>query len=210
VSEDGLNFLSVMAAQVAIAVANAQRYGEVKELAVIDKLTGVSNRRHFMELFEKRMEQEITQEKPVSLILTDVDDFGKYNNTHGHPMGDKLLRELSNILKGNVKEGDVIGRYGGEEFIILMPAVSSNEAMAAAKRIKSAVSDFSFEGGETQPNGKVTISLGLVTSMDKVSISDLIKEADDALYRAKGSGKNRVIQRIIIKDNLRTEARSDD
>ena len=209
ISDDNLNFISIMADQVAIAVANAQRYGEVKELAVVDKLTGAFNRRHFTELLEKNMEQGISNEKPLSLILIDIDDFGKYNNAHGHPMGDKLLKELSGILKKSVREEDIVGRYGGEEFIILLPELKSNEAMAAAKRIKLGVEETNFEGGESQPKGRVTISLGLVSCMDKVTSSDLIKEADSALYKAKETGKNRVVQRIILKSNLRTEMSSE-
>ncbi|MBR9692102.1 diguanylate cyclase [Candidatus Woesearchaeota archaeon] len=209
ISDESLNFISVMADQVAIAVANAQRYGEVKELAVIDKLTGAYNRRYFTEAVEKALEKGINNENPLALILLDIDDFGKYNNAHGHPMGDKLLKELSNVLKKNVKEGDIVGRYGGEEFIIMMPGLKSSEAMTTAKRLKEAIEETNFEGGETQPKGRVTISLGLVSCMDKVTSSDMIKEADSALYKAKDTGKNRVVQRIILKDNLRTEMSSE-
>ncbi|MEE9525469.1 MAG: diguanylate cyclase [Candidatus Woesearchaeota archaeon] len=209
ISDEGLNFLTVMTDQVAIAVANAQRYGEVKELAVIDKLTGANNRRYFIEILEKKLEEEINVDRPIALILLDVDNFGNYNNTHGHPKGDELLRDLTRIIKTRVRDEDVIGRYGGEEFIVLMPGLKSNDAMEAAKRIKNAVAEHKFEGGEAQPNGKVTISLGLVSCMDKVSSSDLIKEADNALYKAKETGKNKVIQRIILRSNLRTEASSE-
>ncbi len=210
ISEEGIDFISVMADQIAIAVANAKRYGEVKELAVIDKLTSAFNRRHFTELLEKYLdENKLTVENPIGLILTDIDDFGKYNNTHGHPEGDRLLKELIMVVRSAVRSEDIIGRYGGEEFIVFMPGLKSNEAMEAAKRIKNAVAEHKFKGGESQPGGKVTISLGLVSCMDNVNSSDLIKEADSALYKAKESGKNKVVQRIILRNNLRTEASSE-
>jgi diguanylate cyclase (GGDEF)-like protein len=209
ISDDSLNFMSVMRDQIALAVANAQRYGQVKELAVVDKLTGLYNRRYFAEMLDKRLEGEVNVEQPIALILLDIDNFGHYNNAHGHPKGDELLRDLSRLIKTRTRDEDVAGRYGGEEFVVLMPGLKSNDAMEAAKRIKNAVAEHKFEGGESQPGGKVTISLGLVSCMDKVSSSDLIKEADAALYKAKEEGKNRVMQRIILKNNLRTEASSD-
>jgi len=154
ISEEGLNFISVMANQVAIAIANAQRYGEVKELAVVDKLTGAFNRRYFMELLEKEMEKGVGIKNPIALVLLDIDNFGKYNNAHGHPMGDKLLKELSGIVKFNMRMEDKLGRYGGEEFIVMLPGLKSNEAMAAAKRIKETISEHKFEGGKLSQTEK--------------------------------------------------------
>jgi len=210
ISEEGMDFISVMADQIAIAVANAKRYGEVKELAVVDKLTGAFNRRYFIELLDKYLdENDLNVEEPIALILMDIDNFGDYNNTHGHPQGDELLKDLIRVIKSRIRSEDIIGRYGGEEFIVLMPGLKSNEAIEAAKRIKNSVAEHSFEGEETQPGGKVTVSLGLVSCMDKVNSSDLIKEADSALYKAKDTGKNKVVQRIILKNNLRTEASSE-
>lgn len=197
-----LEFLSTVSSQAAIAVINATKFEEVKELAVVDKLTSVYNRRYFMTLLEKQLEKD----EIVSLILTDIDDFGKYNNTHGHPQGDELLKEISELFKNNLRADDIVGRYGGEEFIMMIPKLKTNEAAEITKRIKEAVEDYKFEGGETQPRGKVTVSLGLVTCMDnKISSKDLIKEADDALYKAKKSGKNQFVHTVMIKNNLKAD-----
>jgi len=197
-----VDFLSTVSNQTAIAVLNAAKFEEVKHLAVFDKLTGVYNRRYFMTMLEKQLEKK----EPVSLILTDIDDFGNYNNLHGHPQGDELLKQLANILKNNVRADDVIGRYGGEEFTIFMPKLRTNEAAEIAKNLKEAVEHFSFYGGEQQPNGKVTISLGLVSSIDENTTERmLIKEADEALYKAKKQGKNRFVHTVIIKNNLKAE-----
>jgi diguanylate cyclase (GGDEF)-like protein len=205
VSDDGLGFLSVMAAQVAIAIANAQRYGEVKELAVVDKLTGVKNRRYFTEMLENALAEGISVENPIGLVLLDIDNFGKYNNAHGHPQGDELLKELSKIINENTREGDVVGRYGGEEFIIMLPKATPQSALDVASRIKNAVAGHPFYGRETQPGGKVTISAGLVVCRTNISSRELIKEADEALYKAKNSGKNKVVQKVILTNNLKAE-----
>lgn len=199
---DDLNFLSTVSSQAAIAVINAAKFEEVKELAVVDKLTGAYNRRYFMSLLEKQLEKK----EPVSLILTDVDDFGHYNNTHGHPQGDEVLKKISQIFKSNVRADDMVGRYGGEEFIIMLPGLKSNESAEITKRLKESIENNPFPGGEQQPQGKLTVSLGLVTSLDeKISMKELIKEADDALYKAKKQGKNRFVHTVMIKNNLKAD-----
>lgn len=206
IKRNDIDFLGIIADQAAIAVSNAQQYEEIKELAVVDKLTNVYNRRYFMELLEKNVEEEyINSENPISLILIDIDDFGKYNNTYGHPKGDELLIEMGKILKANVRPMDLVGRYGGEEFIVMMPKAKSHTAAEVAKRLKEAVETTKFFGRETQPNGRVTISLGAVTCMDHVNVRELVQETDKALYKAKTTGKNKVVQMIIIKKNLKAE-----
>ena len=203
--EEDVNFISVIADQIAIAIANAKRYGEFKELAVVDRLTGAFNRRHFMELLETALKEKISLENPISLILLDVDSFGKYNNTHGHPRGDELLRELSVIIKEVLGEIGSIGRYGGEEFIILLPKLNTHESLEIAEKIRNLVEDHGFYGRETQPNGKVTISIGLVCCRINLSAKELIREADEAVYRAKNTGRNKVAQKIILANNLKAE-----
>jgi len=204
-SEDDLNFISVIADQVAIAVANAQRFEQVKELAVVDKLTGMFNRRYFTELIERYLEEGLSVSNPIGLVLLDIDNFGKYNNTHGHPQGDELLKEICGVVKNNVRKGDIIGRYGGEEFMIMMPKATPQEALEVAEKIKNAVAEYPFYGRETQPNGKVTVSLGLLVCRANISLKELLKETDDALYKAKNSGKNKVVQKVILAANLKAE-----
>ena len=205
ITEESLNFISVMADQIAIAVANAQRYEEVKELAVVDKLTGVYNRRYFSELLEKALIPGISVENPVALILLDIDNFGNYNNTHGHPKGDELLKELSKIVKDNVRKEDSIGRYGGEEFIVLLPKATPQIALEVAENIKKSIADYAFYGRELQPNGRVTVSIGLVVCRTNISSKELIKEVDESLYNAKNSGKNKVVQKVLLGNGLKAE-----
>ena len=203
--QEDMEFISTIADQIAIAISNAAKFSTVKELAVIDKLTGVANRRYFTEQLEKALKEKITVENPISIILLDVDNFGKYNNTHGHPKGDELLKNLAKVIKKNIRDQDVIGRYGGEEFIVLIKSLNPQKSLEIAERIRDSVSEYPFEGRETQPGGKVTISLGLVSCRTNLDAKQLIKEADESLYKAKNSGKNKVTQKIILTKNLKTE-----
>jgi len=200
--DDDKNFLISLRDQLAIAISNALQFEEIKTLAVKDKLTGFYNRRYFMESFENDLKKE--SDKPVSLILMDIDDFGNYNNTNGHPAGDKLLKEVSALILDNLRKEDICGRYGGEEFIALLPEAKPSVATEIAERIRSKIENYPFEFREKQPFGKVTISLGLVTVMDRgLNVSEMIKQADESLYRAKKSGKNKFVNTIIVNKNMR-------
>ncbi len=206
IDRDDLQFLSMVAEHVSVAVTNARHYEEMKEMAVFDKLTKVYTRRHFMELLEREVKRSESFEKPISLILTDIDDFGHYNNVNGHPAGDRLLRDLSSVIRDNLRDVDVVGRYGGEEFIIMLPEAKSIPANEIAERLRKNIEGYHFDNREKQPNGKVTVSIGLVTCMEKkLKISDMIKEADDALYKAKRNGKNKLVSTVIIANNLKAD-----
>jgi len=173
--EEELGFYSVLAQEISLVILNAIQYEEIETLAIKDKLTGVYNRRFFMEALGK----EISRENTISLMLIDVDDFGNYNNNYGHQQGDILLREIGKLLKENTRVIDVVGRYGGEEFIVLLPNTKSTEAIPVAERVRTVVEQHSF-------NEKVTVSIGLVSCMDKrIRAEGLIREADKALYQAK-------------------------
>ncbi len=201
--KDNIDFLSIIANQSAMAIQNARQYSKIKQLAITDNLTSLYNRRYFMELLKNEVIRSGRAKKPLSVALLDIDNFGNYNNTHGHPMGDRLLRELADILKSNIRSIDTVGRYGGEEFIIVLPEANPDEAAIAGERIRKAVEEQYFEGEEEQPNGSVTISLGVATCINNsLNHEELIKEADKALYKAKNAGKNKVITSIIVDKNL--------
>ncbi|MBD3249908.1 diguanylate cyclase [Candidatus Woesearchaeota archaeon] len=206
ISRDDLQFLSMIAEHVSVAVANARHYEEMKELAVIDKLTGMYTRRHFMELLEREVKRSESFEKPISLVLIDIDDFGHYNNLNGHPAGDRLLKDISSVISDNLRSVDVLGRYGGEEFIIMLPEAKSIPANEVAERLRKKIEEYPFDNREKQPNKKVTVSIGLVTCMEKkLKTSDMIKEADESLYKAKRNGKNKLVSTVVIADNLKAD-----
>ncbi len=201
-----IGFVSVIADQIAIGISNASQYEQIRQLAIVDKLTGVFNRRHFMELLDREIVRSESFDKPISIILIDIDDFGKYNNANGHLKGDKLLREIGGLLRENIRGVDVVGRYGGEEFIVLLPEASVVEAFEIAERIRRKVEEQKFDGMEKQPNGKITISVGVVSCKDKnIGKDGLIKEADISLYKAKQQGKNQIVKTVVIANNLKAD-----
>jgi diguanylate cyclase (GGDEF)-like protein len=125
--------------------------------------------------------------------MVDIDYFKFYNDTHGHQAGDNVLRDIALLLKKSVRELDVIARYGGEEFCIILPETGKQVARNLAERIRVSVSAQPFLFKETQPNGNLTISLGVATFPDDAKSSDnLVTAVDRALYKAKGNGRNRV------------------
>jgi diguanylate cyclase (GGDEF)-like protein len=126
--------------------------------------------------------------------MIDIDYFKNYNDFHGHQKGDELLRKIAELLRKNLRAIDKVYRYGGEEFIVLLPEVDKEGALACAERLRRKVEQEPFEGEEeSQPSGKITISIGVASyPLDGDSIEKLIEAADSALYRAKALGRNRV------------------
>ncbi len=183
VDEDNKTLLYILGAQIGVAIENAKLYEETKSLSLRDSLTGLANRRLMEIMLEKSFARAQRSGSPFSCIMLDIDYFKKYNDTHGHPAGDSLLNKISEILLNEVRAIDLVVRYGGEEFFILLPDARSYEAQQAAERIRRAV-----EAGT-----EVTISLGVSSYHREVQTKEyLIKQADEALYQAKKSGRNRV------------------
>ena len=167
---------------------------ELKELVIRDGLTGLFNHRHFKEVLEREVARAARYERSLCLIMVDVDHFKNYNDTHGHPVGDEVLKTLADIISGRLRAVDLPARYGGEEFVILLPETERPGGNIAAEDIRAQVENFPFKGRESQPLEKVTISLGLAEFPDDADESSLLlKKADDALYRAKSEGRNRVV-----------------
>lgn len=165
----------------------------LEKLAITDELTGLYNHRFFQETL--RFESMRTDRKggPLSLLMIDVDYFKKFNDTNGHPAGDKLLRSLAQLYQSQLRSIDIVARYGGEEFAIVLLDTNKSEAAQVAEKLRAAVAAQSFPGGETQPGGKISVSIGVATlPLDAQSAPELVVIADQALYRAKHSGRNKV------------------
>ena len=159
-----------------------------------DFMTGVANRRHFEESLQRHFDRASKNGRHLALIMIDADEFKAYNDLYGHPAGDKCLRALSTVFLATCRPGDVVGRYGGEEFAILLPNTSSRAAYAVANRLLAAVRDLRLKHAR-RPNGFVTISLGvasLTPEVERLTAGDLLEAADRALYRAKKDGRDRV------------------
>ncbi len=185
--------LQAIGNQLGAAIENAQLYAEIQRLSQTDPLTGLYNRRGLNE----RMQVEILRAKryrhPLSVVMIDIDHFKNYNDAHGHLEGDVILKQVAELLRIHVRETDVVARFGGEEFLILLTETAKAEALEVAEKIRAAVSVRPFPHAWTQPEGKLTISLGVATSSADLSeAQELIEKADHALYGAKNAGRNRV------------------
>ncbi|HEY1855700.1 GGDEF domain-containing protein [Acidocella sp.] len=165
-----------------------------RQAARSDFMTGVANRRHFEESLQRHFDRASKNGRHLALIMIDADEFKAYNDLYGHPAGDKCLRALSTVFLATCRPGDVVGRYGGEEFAILLPNTSSRAAHAVANRLLMAVRDLRLKHTK-RPNGFATISLGvasLTPETELLTAVELLEAADRALYRAKQEGRDRV------------------
>ena len=166
---------------------------QLQQIAIRDGMTGLFNHKHFRDCLETELARSKRHGRIFSVIFMDVDKFKNYNDTCGHLQGDKLLRTLSALLREDMRASSILARYGGEEFVLLLPETGQEGAVVRAEKIRQSVEAFPFEGGACQPGGRVTLSLGVATyPMDGVDSNALISAADEALYRAKRDGRNRV------------------
>lgn len=160
---------------------------ELKMLSITDKLTGVYNRTKIDNSIEKELSRTVRYNHSLSIILVDIDYFKAINDTHGHLVGDKVLVSFANILKENTRSTDIVGRWGGEEFLIVCPETDLDGATALARELKTKIETFDFEEAK-----KCTASFGLTANQSNDTLDTLILRADEALYKAKESGRNRV------------------
>lgn len=177
-----------------LAIEYALLYERARQMAVTDRLTGLYNFGYFHErLKEERMRAE-RYHRLLSLVILDIDQFKKYNDSNGHPAGNEVLKKIATILKQEAREVDIVARYGGEEMVIILPETSRRRAAELAERIRQRVSEALFDHMQSQPLGKLTISAGVATfPVDASTEDDLIKKADSSLYQAKSQGRNRVV-----------------
>jgi diguanylate cyclase (GGDEF)-like protein len=162
-------------------------------LATTDELTGVKNHRSFQESLRVEWRRSQRSGAPLSLLMIDVDYFKRFNDTHGHPAGDALLRDLARCLREHLRETDRVARYGGEEFAVLLLDTNQKTARHVAEKLRAAVEATHFAHAESPATERVTISLGVASyPTDAGEPKALVEAADQALYRAKRAGRNRV------------------
>ena len=160
----------------------------LSKVAVTDSLTQVYNRRHFDELLFKEIKRFKRRKYAyLSLMMLDIDHFKRVNDTYGHLAGDEVLKLLSKLLLENIRDVDIVGRWGGEEFLVICPSTDQTGLMAMAEKLLQTISQTNFP-----MVGQVTISVGTATIEPSDTNFTLLKRADDALYRAKEAGRNRV------------------
>jgi len=209
---DGKRLLQLITGLGSIAIMNARRVSELSAKANHDGLTGLVNKRHFLVELGAMIHRSEQENQPLGLFIFDIDHFKKYNDQNGHLKGDELLKAMAALLKGSVRPGDMVGRYGGEEFLVAMPRADREGALALAERIRQAVESNVFEHGEKQPMGKITVSGGVAAfPNDGAQSGELIHGADLALYEAKRAGRNRVFpfRRVDLGDATAPEPAHD-
>jgi diguanylate cyclase (GGDEF)-like protein len=185
--------LSSLATQIAVVIENARLYEETERLALTDEMTGIHNYRRLQSRLSDEFRRANRYHRPLSLIMLDIDAFKQYNDTHGHMKGDIILRELAQLLARVTRDVDFIARYGGEEFMIVLPETGKDEATRMAERIHREVRNHGFHLAETQPLGRLTVSLGVATHPeDTMDRDELVEFADRAMYQAKREGRDRV------------------
>jgi len=181
----------------AMAVENARLFDEVQRYATLDGLTGTFNRRHFMERAQQAYDNSRRFGHPLTAMMLDVDHFKRINDRHGHHVGDQVLRVLADRCRSALRSVDLLGRYGGEEFAILLPGASEKSAATVlAERIRRRVAEEPIDTDDGPV--RVTISIGVATIDQQMrSPEDLFKRADAALYEAKQAGRNRVVEDAV-------------
>ncbi len=179
--------------QAALAIQNARLYEEADKQAKLDSLTGVSNHKHFIEMLYQETDKALTAMMPISMIMLDIDYFKIYNDTYGHIVGDEVLRLTVQAIRSHIKKTDIVGRWGGEEFGIVLPNATITQANMVANRIRRTLSELPLFNIEGQTVPKPTISQGIATIPDHTTnADDLVVVADRALYRAKERGRDQV------------------
>jgi diguanylate cyclase (GGDEF)-like protein len=191
-AEDRLVLTSV-ANELAVAVENSELYKLTRRLATTDELTGLYNYRYLLERAEDEIGRAKRFGRSLSLLMIDADEFKLYNDTNGHVAGDRALAELAAVMRGAVRDIDVVCRYGGEEFAILLPETDGEGAYVVAEKVREAIAGHVFKNGEDERTERLTVSIGLSTYPGTASDREgLLRRADDALYVVKRSGRNRV------------------
>jgi diguanylate cyclase (GGDEF)-like protein len=191
--ERELEHISILSNIISIAVANASLYLEVEQLSYTDGMTDLHNFRYF----ELRLKEEVVRHKRsnsgLSLLILDVDNFKNFNDTIGHQAGDEVLRKLAHIIRDTSRENDIVSRYGGEEFAVILPGIDRKGASVLAERIREKIENTYFSHEEIQPIGKITVSIGSASMPDDAyDYKDLIYKSDTALFTAKRNGRNQI------------------
>jgi len=193
-SERDIELLAALADFTAIAVENARYVKRIKDLSIVDDVTGLYNSRHLHTLLETEISRAVRYAAPFSVIFLDLDYFKLVNDQHGHLVGSRLLREIGQVLKFNLRTVDWAFRYGGDEFVLILPRTGKKEALLVAQRLRHALNENVFLKNE-RLNIRVTASFGIATfPEDAKTKEDVIRMADQAMYRVKRTTRDDIAQ----------------
>jgi two-component system, cell cycle response regulator len=190
-SGEDRKFVELLAAELGGPLRMAALISEARRLAATDSLTGLMNRRAFMEAMDRERSRAARHTLPLSLLMLDVDHFKRVNDTHGHDGGDAVLRGIADVLRKIARKSDFVSRWGGEEFIVALPQTADGGGRVAAERVRRAIAETSFilPSGDTL---HATASVGFASATAQINLDELVARADRALYSAKARGRNRV------------------
>jgi two-component system cell cycle response regulator len=191
-ARDDLRLLALVAAELAGPLQMAALYEDARRLATTDTLTGLLNRRAFLDAIERERARSDRHAFPLSLLLADVDHFKQINDGRGHASGDRVLQGVARVLESVARKSDFVARWGGEEFVLGLPQTSEAGARVAAERVRRAVASERFQAADGGEPICVTVSIGIASAEAPWSAEQLVAAADLAMYAAKGRGRNRV------------------
>jgi len=194
---DPKDVLRVIAQTGALALRSLERLTEMTATASVDGLTRAFNKGFVMQRLSDELHRAQTENLGLAIFLFDIDHFKHYNDRNGHVAGDQVLRQLSRLVQANVRSDSLFGRFGGEEFILILPGADKEMAFAAAENVRRLIAEHHFDAGADQPLGCLSISGGVAACPEDGSESGgLLRSADEALYAAKRAGRNRVMRSV--------------
>jgi diguanylate cyclase (GGDEF)-like protein len=183
---------AILAHQFALALRRLKLYKDIETLAITDGLTGVYTRRYFIERFDEEIKRSALRKSNLAFLMIDADHFKTINDQHGHLTGDQVLKEISNIIQENIREIDIVGRFGGEEFCVVLPDTDTEGARVVAERIRKSAEKRLIKAYDNTV--RVTLSIGVaIYPSDGKLLEEMMDKADWALYRAKSQGRNCVV-----------------
>jgi diguanylate cyclase (GGDEF)-like protein len=193
-SASELTHLDNIVRYVAAIIDKTILFHNTKELAYTDSLTGIFNRRYFDQRYTREVLRARRYHRSLAILMIDIDHFKKYNDTFGHLLGDEILKKVATVFSINLRRADILCRYGGEEFVVILPESDLNHGHMVAEKLRKSLMEIEFDGEEHMPQRQLTISIGVSAYPETGnSEKDILAKADQALYEAKKSGRNRVV-----------------
>lgn len=192
ITEEDERLLTQLSPNLAVALNNALGHERLQQVAAIDPLTGLYNRRFGMERLGDEFSRAVRGGEPLGVLLFDIDHFKHTNDAHGHQAGDQLLQAIAHAASAVIREGDTLMRYGGEEFLIVLPGAGVADVKTLGQRVRRAVEATEVDIGTTLLSATVSVGAVAFPNTDVVDVDDLVRNADAAMYAAKSSGRNRL------------------